>query len=124
MALQLKNRAQAEKKDTAVNLQDNIFNVERIFTKKGFDVNAIIGGKYYIAIEKLLSVALQNIKFENDDWFIIGKKLLQCQNIDLNAECGDYGPKTILGILCNTLCESTIGVDLMLKDFRTDVNRR
>ena len=68
-------------------------NVEKfIRLSESCDVNQNFGHKRdeygYSIYEKPLSVSLQNIKSENDEWFQISQLLLDHRNIDVNAECG------------------------------------
>ena len=75
--------------------------------------------------ERPLSVSTRNIKSENDKWFKISQLLLQHKSIDVNAECGSISKyaKTTLGMLCDVKCETTLGVRMLLKDSRADVNK-
>ena len=99
----------------------------KLLTKdESCDVNQIIGNEQdeegYLDNERPLSLSLQNIKSENDKWFQISQLLLEHKNVDVNARCGKTEWCTVLGTLCGTKCDSTLGVEMLLEDSRTDVN--
>ena len=90
------------------------------------DVNEDIGRKKdgfgNIVTERPLAVSLQNIQSKNDKSFQISRLLLEHEDINVNAKCGLMDHYTVLGLLCDTQCESTLGVRMLLEDRRTDVN--
>ena len=100
--------------------QCSVKDVKRLLKDKLCDVNQI--EKDF----RPLSFSLQNIKSKNDEWFQISRMLLNHKNIDVNAECQTaWSPftTTLLGHVCGTKCESTLGVRMLLEDPRTDVNK-
>ena len=125
----------------------NVEEIKRLVEDENCDVNQNLWhetdwrGKRLT--ERPLSFSLENIKSENDDWFKISRMLLDHKNIDVNAECrityfnvATHTTKvfgrterdiiaisTILGYVCNTKCESALGVKMLLEDPRTDVNK-
>ena len=109
-------------------LDGDLEGIKRCLMKdKNSDVNQNIGlaldwqGDY--VKETPLSASLQKIKSENDEWFQVSRMLLQHKNIDVNTECGKEQNCTILAWLCRHQSESTLGVQMLLEDRRTDVNR-
>ena len=96
----------------------NVQKVRILIGDETYDVNQKIGYEKY---ERPLSLSLQNIKSENDECFQISRIILEHKRIDVNARCGSMLECTVLGFMCITQCESTLGVKLLLEDRRTDI---
>ena len=101
----------------------NVTEVKRLIEDRNCDVNGIISHIKNYGIQCIygrpLSFSLQRIKSEKDEWFHISQMLLEHKNINVNASYQREGymdkiSTTILGHVCGTRCESTIGVRTLL----------
>ena len=86
----------------------NVEEVKRLIEDENRDVNQNFRHETDagdILFETPLSISLENIKSENDDWFTISQWLLDHKNIDVNAECKTAWtpfPTALLGHVCGT----------------------
>ena len=104
----------------------NVDEVQRLIENLTFKVNATIDKLIRVDgfknCERLLSFALRQIKSEKDEWFKISHMLLCHKSINVNADCRklkDTGRNreihvTVLGYVCDTHCESKLGVRMLL----------
>ena len=86
------------------------------------DVNA--GGYHNGEYKRPLLIAVKSIQEENDFFFQIAQMLLDCKDVDVNANVAkNENTYTILEYICKKEQKTVLGVELLLNDHRTNVNK-
>ena len=112
-------------------INGDVEKVKRAISERYCDVDVEIyhEGK----IERPLSIAIKNIRSENDNFFQISQMLLNFKDVDINAKIYKhisynhrletvFKPLTIFQYMCIKEHITTLGVELLLNDYRTDPN--